>query len=467
LSSDDRVRSGGDHGVFWALAILALVYAGLVAAYHRAVPLFEAPDEQSHLHYVAFVSREHRLPRTVPDPEVPGEGMQPPLYYVLLAPLFHAMDPGDSDLLDDLKRASSWVYGPGDPQALPSRARLRPAAAADQPRRFAPDPGLDALRALRWGTLPFGLLTLLLTCAGAWRLSRNAGFTLLTGSIVAFDPQFVFVSSYVSNDAACASVGAGALCLMGDVLDRDCVARRHYVVAALLVGLGAWIKNSTLPVLAVTWVALLALDSRPLRTRWVDAGIALAIAALLLAPHAASNLDRSGDPFGLDALWASAEDLPRPEDYGGLGAYLSQMYFLLTFRSYWGVFGWMDVFAPTAVYLPFFALSAAGLVGFALLLKDEGSLLDRRSRWIGRYVAAASLATLAMHLWLNTRLIQPQGRHLFAAAPHFATLLAMGIGTLTGGRPLRITWPAAAAIGGCLVALALYCLCGVVAPAYR
>ena len=75
----------GDAGSARALAasaaLLLSLYGALALAYRDAIPLFEAPDELSHLHYAAFVYSNGRLPRQEPL-EVPGEGMQPPLVYV-------------------------------------------------------------------------------------------------------------------------------------------------------------------------------------------------------------------------------------------------------------------------------------------------------------------------------------------------------------------------------------------------
>jgi len=455
----------GYRGTCWALAALMASYVGLVVAYQGTIPLFEAPDEQSHIHYVAFVSRERRLPHYDAQPEVPGEGMQPPLFYVLAAPLFSLIDVGDPALLADLKQTSSWVYGPEDTPAVSERARLRPSLGSE-PRRFEPEPSLDYLRRLRWGTLPFGLLTLAFTAAGAWRFSKTASFTLLCVSIVAFDPQFIFVSSYVSNDAAAAGVGASAFWLISGALEEERVGRRYYVALGLLIGLGALTKNATLPVLAVTAVTLGVLDSRSPGKVAFDAVLAAVMAGVLLVPLAAMNLERFHDPYGLDALWTSARGLPRPADFGGLGPYLSRMYFFATFRSYWGVFGWMDVAAPALVYLAFFVLSSAGVIGFALISCVPGASYDLRRVRFSRYVAAAAAVMLALHLWLNLRLIQPQGRHLFAASPHIAALLTLGIAHISDSGGRRIPWPLTAGIIACLVGLALYCLHGVIAPAY-
>src|SRR5262245_15664852 len=88
------------------LAALLALQAALVLAYARAVPLLEAPDEQSHLHYVGFVAWEKRLPGTRGQVDVPGEGMQPPLYYVWAAAWLRALAPADPPLLDELRRIS-------------------------------------------------------------------------------------------------------------------------------------------------------------------------------------------------------------------------------------------------------------------------------------------------------------------------------------------------------------------------
>ena len=55
----------------------------LAGGYRSAIPLFEGPDESSHIEYVVHVAEHGRLPRagdTGDDVEVPGTGHQPPLY---------------------------------------------------------------------------------------------------------------------------------------------------------------------------------------------------------------------------------------------------------------------------------------------------------------------------------------------------------------------------------------------------
>jgi hypothetical protein len=449
------------------LLALALLYVGLVATYQRVIPLFEAPDEPSHIHYAVFVCREGRLPRYHIDLEVPGEGMQPPLYYAAAAAIACTLAPGDPMLLHELRLAGDWEYGPPESRRVLAGSRVRPIDFPDGIRHFDPEPRLEPLRSLRWATLPFGLLAVLLTASAAWRWSRSAPFSLLCGALLAFAPQFVFVSATVGNDPAASLIGAAALHLLVGARAGERVGRSQYLGAAALTALGAWVKLSTLPVVGVTAVFLFAIDPRGLREKGADALLAASAALLMLLPLAALNLARFGDPLGVAALVHSDTYLPRPADFGGLASYLTRMYWYGTLKSYWCVFGWLNVHAPWTVVGAYFALTALGASGFVLNSLERHRAGDRIAPTISLYLAAASLATLAAHVWLNTSVISPQGRHLFAAAPHVALLLASGIAYLSGRSALRIGWLAASMLAAALFGLAVFCALAVIAPAYR
>jgi len=443
-----------------ALASLLLVHVSLAIAYQRAVPLFEAPDEPSHIQYVAFLSQEGRLPRFLGSRDVQGEGMQPPLYYVLLQPLFARISTYDPELLVDLDQANRWIYRLADLRVVPAGARIRMLGTTQGPGRvFAVDPSLDYLRALRWGSLAFGALAVILTFDAARRVSRSLPFTVLCTSLLAFSPQFLFVSSYVNNDVACAALGAAGLWLFAFAVERGRSWRGLYLAAAALFAVGFATKHSALPALAVTAVTLFVLDGRPLRQRMRDAAPGAGFAVALMLPLLWQNLQRFGAPFGVDAVMNSADSLEGLAKYGGRFAYLLHVYGLVTFRTYWATFGWLNVEAPEWIYFAFFALTAAGVLGFALGARAE-------PRALRLYVLATALATLASHLWVNWQAVAPQGRHLFGAAPHIAVLLALGISRLAGRRPLGVGWRSAGAVSAGMLALSAYCVARVLVPAY-
>jgi hypothetical protein len=114
----------------------------------------------------------------------------------------------------------------------------------------------------------------------------------------------------------------------------------------------------------------------------------------------------------------------------------------------------MNALPPDSVYWTYFALTGAGIAGFALAARRARSGADRADALLRHYLVAVILATLAAHLWVNLQLPQPQGRHLFGAAPQIACVLSLGL----WGLPWLRRGPGLAGALAGLFALALYCL---------
>jgi hypothetical protein len=444
-----------------AASFLLVVYVGLALAYRDAIPLFEAPDEPSHIHYAAFVHTNHRLPRQDPL-EVPGEGMQAPLVYVVAAPLL-----GNSGLdvawaAAQLGRAAFPFYS--DPKVGGGGAAI--AARTHGYREFDSDGTLEPLRVLRSTSLVFGLLTVILTFAAVWRISHDARFALLTGALVAFDPQFLFSSGYFSNDPAAAAIGAAGLWIFVRLLEEPSgPRRRHYLEGAFLVALGALTKTSTLPALAAGAVALIALDRRPRREVAIDAALAAALALALAGPYVVWAAAYRGGLLGVNAVVASAVGMLRAERFGGQLAYLAGYYWDYTFDSYWGRFGWFNVMMGHGAYLAFFALTWTGALGWIAGRRSRLPSETLRAPALHRYLFAAFGATLALHFAMNCVIVNPQGRLLFAAIPQASFLLALGIARLIGSQ--RRMMPITVTVVMALLVLDVYCLRGVLVPAYH
>jgi len=72
-----------------ALALILLLYLLFATLYNLSVPIGEGPDEPGHFRYVLFLASEQRLPvqhAEAKASDVPGEGHQPPLAYLLATP---------------------------------------------------------------------------------------------------------------------------------------------------------------------------------------------------------------------------------------------------------------------------------------------------------------------------------------------------------------------------------------------
>jgi 4-amino-4-deoxy-L-arabinose transferase-like glycosyltransferase len=446
--------------------LLACAYLALGSGYVVGVPLFEAPDEPSHVHYVGFVSHAGRAPYMEGEAEVPGEGMQPPLYYFALAPLFPRAWPRDpAPLLAELRNASLSLYRT-QPAAIAGNRLLR-AGPLGSVRFLTTHRALEPLRRLRWPGLGFGLAALGLTAFAVGRATRDPATGVLAGAILGLNPQFLFVSASVSNDAAAAAAGAACLAVLARALRDGSATPLDYGALALASALALMLKLSTAPMLAVSLALLLAVDRRALRLRLRDLAWSGALGLLLVAPLLHWNSLHRGDPLGWTAVIGSAAHLVRPDAGGSRLDYLVDVYAWKTFESYWARFGWMSVRAPFGLVAAFAAFTAAGLLGAALAARGAAS--GRAAGVPGRllaYLAAAFLATLAAHVWLNLQTAQAQGRHLFPAAPQLAGLLAIGLRELARRAGPRAQRLLPFAVAGGLAAAALGCLLFVIAPAY-
>ena len=254
-----------------ALELLVIVVAG--AATVAAFPVFALVDERAHYAFVQEVAEEGRLPflgRDLVSEEVealdsgaypaPGrvdpakqglaaysyEAFQPPLSYVVAAPVFRAA--GDDH-----------------------RVKLR------------------ALRGL-------GLVALLGAAALLWPLARRvAGERALGAYAVALTflmwPAVVVRTVTVSNAALELVLGVAASLALWEAGTRR--APRWLLAAGLLIGLGL-LTRTTFAVFApvLLWVAVRG------GYGWRPALAALALPVVLVAPWIASNVDRYGAPTG-------------------------------------------------------------------------------------------------------------------------------------------------------------------------
>lgn len=200
----------------------------------------------------------------------------------------------------------------------------------------------------------------------------------------------------------------------------------------------------------------------PFRPRLRHTAVMLILGLLLAAPWLAHNVRHYGwrDPLALAAHdratvcppGDSVGCQPRTADWiaeKGL-ADLLERGAVLTFQSFWGVFGWMGVFLGTAKGVPIYgALALSSLLALVGLLP----LLRRWRRWPGRLQAQALI--LALHLamtgggflWYNLTFVQQQGRYLLPALLPIALAYCAGLRGVVGGVAGRLGFSASRARG--------------------
>jgi hypothetical protein len=403
-----------------ALPLLLVVFAALVLLHGWTTPPFEAPDEVWHYAYARWVAEGHGLPSMADNASGANQQVaQPPLYYGVAALLSTPFE--DDDLQALFWHNPNFGYQASGTVTDNKNMLIHPT------RPWTGSRAALALRVTRLASLIFGALTVV----AAWGLGREAfgdeRGALLTAALVAFHPQFVFISSVVSNDSAVAALGTAALWSAARVVRRGLTLRNAAVTGAL-VGLALIAKTSALPLLPLLGLVLAWAGRRRRETLPGALGVYVAVALLLGGWWYARNALLYGDPLGLTShvstLWGREEMVP-------LFELLPEVPLLI--RSFWGAYGWGHVFWPEVVYL---ALSVLALPLLARGVYRLGHRIASSDLRLPRSLPPqAVILTLAL-VWLGTilaallhwmRQVQaPHGRLLFPAIGAWALLLAAG-----------------------------------------
>ncbi len=401
------------------LLVLLAILGLLGLAYSLVTPLFEAPDEVWHYAYVRYLVDQHTLP-PLDDPYTGAyqEVAQPPLYY-----LFAALASGwvsDTDLPELMWHNPGFGYQAGGTVNDNKNMLIHTAR-----ERFPWQGAVLAVRLARLVALAFGLLAVV----GTWGLGREAfpdrpALALSTAALVAFLPQFLFISGVASNDSAAAALASASLWATARTLNRGPSPRRALLLG-LLLGLAALTKTSCL---LLTPLALLALVVAPETTflarkkqpsfRLFSWLLTAATATLVGGWWYLRNALLYHDPLALHAHLDTPWGRSAAPSLLTLLSELPQVH-----RSFWGAFGWGHVEYPPWVYLVLGGLLLFGLLGWLVSLRTRRLPGSRTTLLLA---AAWSTMVLAALLQWMRQVGAPHGRLLFPAIAAWAVLMVAG-----------------------------------------
>ena len=368
------------------LWIIVAAYFLLGSLYLRATPHGRTPDEREHVRTIEQIARDGCCPvLEVRDTWTDYEDHQPPLYYLLLAPLYRATD-GDLDAL----RAATLLIGSG---AL-----------------FG---AWSAMRAL----FP----------QQVWIAIGVTGF-------VAFLPQRLGMVVGVNNDALAESLAAALLALCLWWLRPNSRVQPFWIGA--LAGVCLVTKLTLYPLLAAVALTLFWRSrraERPWRALLRD-GLAIAAPALLIGgAFWLRNIVVYGFPDFLaqqrhDSLALSLSGQPTAEQWiaqRGVNGWLEDL-IGTTFQSFWGQFGEMAVPMQSSTYHILHILTALAAIGALYTAISRARRLER-SQWQALSVLAVALIGVAgAFFYYNLKFVQFQGRYLYPALLPIALFYVSG-----------------------------------------
>jgi len=453
----------------WPFLLILVAYLALAVAYSLASPLYEPTDELRHFRYVRHLIVYRNLP--VQRPDAPrAQSHHPPLYYTLGA-LVSWWVPVAQEVYYEPPINPYWAYRYWEVSDDNKNQYIH-----GDDERF-PFHGVTlAVYLVRWMTVLIGAGVVWLT----YRIGREIfpdrpALAVGGAALVAFNPQFIYLSGAINNDIPAALCGAAVLlvCLR---LVREGPSVRTDVTLGVLYGLALLTKFNLLALLALIELAYVLAVWRARDWRAFLRGnlVVLGLAALISGWWFWRNYVLYGDPTGMskvNELWAGR---PAAGNWWALWQSLPYLW-----SSLWGRFGYGQVPLPRFIY--------QGLLAFCVLAL-AGHLLPRREPlpWSALLLLGATFLIFAAVVSYYI-LIQPagaMGRFLFPGLPAFAILVSAGLSrsltwvvrqwyrlsSLLGRQteksaPLS-AWAVSLAVTVGMVALAVYALVGILAPAF-
>lgn len=431
------------------LAILGLYFV-LGALFAVRTPAWQAPDEPAHYNYVRFVAttggfpelkmgdyphgyleelKGRKFPPDLGIEPVRYEFHQPPLYYATLAPLYRLTQ--------------------------------------------------GALLPLRLASVLLGACVVVLAYAIARRVFPGRDHLAVgTAAFVAFLPQHLATVAQVGNDVLAEGLFAAVLYLLvGWVMEGGVRSQRAVALGVLL---GLILVTKTTAYIAVPLAGGVVLwrwwqERAGLRRILLEAALVAGPMLVIGLPWVVRDLAVYGWPdfLGLIRHDQIVVGQTRTGEYlaqVGWNAYLRRAV-EFTFKSFWGVFGWLGVFMDSRAY--FVAVLLSGITAGGIVLRSAYCVVRgcaprephedhparstqyviRTTHSATRLLALSTLLTLLTYVWYNTQFVQHQGRYLFTALIPIALAFASGWAAATAPRAGRIV---AATLGIFAVALAAW-----------
>jgi 4-amino-4-deoxy-L-arabinose transferase-like glycosyltransferase len=415
--TNDEGRTTNSSFVFRPSSIVGLIvatYLVIGTLYAIKTPAWQVPDEPTHYNYVRFVAEGHGLPvlqkgdydqdylESIKAAKFPPsmaidsiryEFHQPPLYYVLAAPIY-------------------LITG-------------------------------GSLLALRLFSVALGGLLVVVAFLLIRQVVPNSpALALGTAAFVAFVPQHVAMLAGVENDSLAELLLAAIMWQTVQISNiKYEIPKGKWVVLGALLGLGLVTKSTVYvatPIVLITLLVAHCSQSTDGGKSWTIRGVLVFGPALLFGlPWWIRNLVVYGWPDWMGLMrhdvvvFGQLTPVSWVAQNGySLGEYVRQ-YAVTTFHSFWGQFGWMGVPMNERYYGALAILSLAAGIGFIwwLGINFKGYIdMSTLKLEIWHLIFLLwFLSSAAGYIWYNTKYVQFQGRYLFPTLIPIGLMFTVGL----------------------------------------
>jgi hypothetical protein len=417
-----------------SLYLILLIYLLLSVTWNLVTPIFESPDEPDHLQYVLFVAETGRRPDLRLDINRSGiESPQPPLYYILM---------GGVTRISGLPTA--FTHPPRNPNFDFSRVD------SDVRYFMTNADNYDYVRVLRGFSTLFGLIVVVCAYLAAVMLGIERWPSLVAASLVAFLPQFTFISAAVTNDMLTSAVASITLVWLVNILRLSPPRPWQTALFGALCGFAFLGKSHVIALLPFGWLMFTELQPNGLKPWAKQVGLSLAGFFLVCGWYLIYNQIHYGDFTAVNMQTSIVPELVVRRSLLDLHtwAYLTIGLPTLLYQSFLGVFGWMRLYLPNVFYLIWGVLWLGALVGVGK------GVLHRSYPRLQQLFVYAPVWAFVVVAYVNLTFTAPQGRYFFPELVVISIIFVMGVTEL----PLAIRRTILIAMPTFLILVNLYSL---------
>ena len=436
--------------------LIAALYASTALLWFVITPPFEAPDENAHYDFIAFLATERRLPDANPTTRASWnvqEWMQPPLYYALIAPVVALSGPD----------RNVFLLAPVNPN--------RPQEGGNSPRTFTWDgrrsPGIDTMFYARLASLLMGGLTVLSIYWAAARVLPREQAGLAAAAIVLV-PQYTYLAAALTNDTLASLLSAATVGLLLTIWQRPALPLALAAAIGLCAGAAVVAKIHTVFLFPTIAVAV-AFRARIQPMRALTFLVVAAAGSIASAGwYFLRNVLVFGDPLASRFKVELLGNVAHPSHLSLLDPYLYTSFPSGLFRTFWASFGWVTIEPPDATMIGYAAVSGlllgatlayftalprAGRVGrpekvLAILLASAGAAIGVAGTWAAGGPARAlfygfsAAAGICMACSLVYLVVLTPGRPIERSEREIVVTLTAGIALLFVELIVyNLTWP--------------------------
>ncbi|MEW6089016.1 MAG: hypothetical protein AB1498_12010 [bacterium] len=383
------------------LTLILLLYFVLAINYALNVPIFEAPDEPDHFAHIKYLVNNKRLPfLNVKTADEPATAIHPPLYYFLSAIIYAPFQVFDHPV----------EVIPNEKFSLKSRNKFF--HGEEKIINHIP------FYIIRLFSIMLGMGTIIF----GWKIAaeffrENHYLVNLSAALIAFIPQFVYVSSVINSDNLANFISTIAFWILIKVAQKEYNRKIYVVFLGILTGLAAITKFTVLFLIPFSVIVFYIIKNNK-KEFYGNVIIIFVLVIVVSGWYYLRNYLIYG--FALGGNFVIKRSI--------FSSYFIKPFANIMLLSFFGLFGWMSILMGKLVYCFYILFYGFGFFTSLGFIFKNSSLTEKHPdmkvlNWI---LFLSIILSLASNIRYNMNSDDYQGRHMLPIIAPFAVLTVQG-----------------------------------------